>query len=137
MSIYNENFFNEIDMTEAEFDKQAAKVTVKGYRLTYEEKQAVMYYIAMNWIENTNEAKEEIVLRQREDKAKWEQTKKNIKKMAKAAEDYAVKEIGWNRKEFKNTYNMYRILLGNLEVTLDYWEAYGEKGGAYYFRTYV
>ena len=86
---------------------------------------------------NNEEEKKHSIEFGRKLQAEFEQEIKNLKKMAKDAENYAVKEIGWNRKDFKETYDMFEILKDDMETALDYWNAYGENAGKYYLRTYV
>ena len=119
------------------FDKEAKKVTVKGYRLSFEEKQALLFEIKMGFTKNNHEALEKSLLFERRLKAEFEQDMKDLKKMAKDAEDYAVKVVGWDRKDFKETYNMFEILKDDFETALSYYAAYGERAGGYYLRTYV
>ena len=125
-------------MTEKQAINEARKIKVKGLRLTENEKMDLLFEakeFGLN-LNNEDEKRHSIEV-SRKLEAEFEQEMKNLKKMSKDAEDYAVKEIGWNRKDFKETYNMFEILKGNMETALDYYAAYGEKAGEYYLRTYV
>ena len=138
----NKYFKNELyekwNMTEEQAIKEARKITIKGLRLTEQEKMGLLFEAKefdLN-LNNEDEKRHSIEV-SRKLEAEFEQEMNNLKKMAKDAENYAVKEIGWNRKDFKETYDMFEILKGNMETALDYYEAYGEKAGEYYLRTYV
>ena len=138
----NKYFKNELyekwNMTEEQAIAEARKITIKGLRLTESEKMNLLFEAKEFGLNlNNEEEKRHSIEFERKIYAEIEQDDKNLKKMAKDAENYAVKVIGWNRKDFKATYNMYEILKGNMETALDYWEAYGERAGEYYLRTYV
>lgn len=138
----NKYFKNELyekwNMTEEQAIKEARKIKVEGLRLTELEKMSLLFEAKEFGLNLNNEdEKRHSIEFGRKLEAEFEQEMNNLKKMAKDAENYAVKEIGWNRKDFKETYDMFEILKGNMETALDYYEAYGEKAGEYYLRTYV
>ena len=138
----NKYFKNELykkwNMTEEQAIKEARKIKVEGLRLTEQEKMNLLFEAKEFGLNLNNEdEKRHSIEFERKLYAEFEQEDKNLKKMAKDAENYAVKVIGWNRKDFKATYDMYEILKGNMETALSYYEAYGEKAGEYYLRTYV
>lgn len=138
----NKYFKNELyekwNMTEEQAIKEARKIKVEGLRLTEQEKMNLLFEAKEFGLNLNNEdEKRHSIEFERKLYAEFEQDDKNLKQMAKDAENYAVKVIGWNRKDFKETYNMYEILKSNIETALSYWEAYGERAGEYYLRTYV
>lgn len=135
---FKKELYEKWQMTEKQAINEARKIKVKGLRLTENEKMDLLFEakeFGLN-LNNEDEKRHSIEV-SRKLEAEFEQEMKNLKKMSKDAEDYAVKEIGWNRKDFKETYNMFEILKGNMETALDYYAAYGEKAGEYYLRTYV
>ena len=48
-----------------EFDVESRKITVKGYRLSKDEKDSLCFYIFMGMIENTQSGKEKMLLFER------------------------------------------------------------------------
>ena len=42
--MYNKETLNKWNMTQDECDKAVRKITVKGYRLTYEEKEELLFF---------------------------------------------------------------------------------------------
>lgn len=135
---YKQSIYDKWNMTEEEAIAEAKKITIKGLRLTIDEKMGLIFESKeFDLSLDDEDAMKESILFSRKLQADFEQEMKNLKKMAKQAENYAVKVIGWNRKDFKETYDMYEILKDDMCNALDYWEAYGEKAGELYLKTYV
>lgn len=135
---YKNELYEKWNMTEEQAIAEARKIKVEGLRLTEEEKMGLLFEAKeFNLNLNNEEEKKHSIEFGRKLQDEFEQEIKNLKKMAKDAENYAVKEIGWNRKDFKETYDMFEILKDDMETALDYWNAYGENAGKYYLRTYV
>ena len=135
---YKQSVYDRWNMTEEQALKEAKKIKATGFRLSLNEKMFLLFEAKEFGLDLTDEeAKIKEIKSWRELDEEVKQDDKNIKKMAKNAEDYAVKVVGWNRREFKSIYNMYETLKGDYERALDYWDAYGENGGKYYFQTYV
>ena len=138
----NKYFKNELyekwNISETEAIAQARKITIKGLRLTETEKMGLLFESKeFDLSLDDEDAMRKSVLFGRKLEDEFQQDMKNLKKMSKDAENYAVKVIGWNRKDFKETYDMYEILKDDMSNALDYWEAYGERAGELYLTTYV
>lgn len=135
---YKQSVYDKWNMTEEQAIAEARKITIKGLRLTIDEKMSLIFESKeFDLSLDDEDAMKESILFSRKLQADFEQEMKNLKKMAKQAENYAVKVIGWNRKDFKETYDMYEILKDDMCNALDYWEAYGERAGELYLKTYV
>lgn len=135
---YKQEVYDKWNMTEEQVIVEARKITIKGLRLTIDEKMGLIFESKEFDLDlNDEKAMEKSILFSRKLTEEFKQDMKNLKKMAKDAENYAVKVIGWNRKSFKETYDMYEILKDDMENALDYWEAYGERAGELYLTTYV
>lgn len=135
---YKQSVYDKWNMTEEQAIAEARKITIKGLRLTIDEKMGLIFESKeFDLSLDDEDAMKESILFSRKLQADFEQEMKNLKKMAKQAENYAVKVIGWNRKDFKETYDMYEILKDDMCNALDYWEAYGERAGELYLKTYV
>lgn len=135
---YKQSIYDKWNMTEEQAIAEARKITIKGLRLTIDEKMSLIFESKeFDLSLDDEDAMKESILFSRKLQADFEQEMKNLKKMAKQAENYAVKVIGWNRKDFKETYDMYEILKDDMCNALDYWEAYGERAGELYLKTYV
>lgn len=135
---YKQSVYDKWNMTEEQAIAEARKITIKGLRLTIDEKMGLIFESKeFDLSLDDEDAMKESILFSRKLQADFEQEMKNLKKMSKDAENYAVKVIGWNRKDFKETYDMYEILKDDMCNALDYWEAYGERAGELYLKTYV
>ena len=135
---YKQSVYDKWNMTEEEVIAEARKITIGGLRLTIDEKMGLIFESKEFDLDlNDEDAMKKSVLFSRKLEAEFQQEMKNLKKMSKDAENYAVKVIGWNRKDFKETYDMYEILKDDMCNALDYWEAYGERAGELYLKTYV
>lgn len=135
---YKQSVYDKWNMTEEQAIAEARKITIKGLRLTIDEKMGLIFESKeFDLSLDDEDAMKESILFSRKLQADFEQDMKNLKKMSKDAENYAVKVIGWNRKDFKETYDMYEILKDDMCNALDYWEAYGERAGELYLKTYV
>lgn len=135
---YKQSVYDKWNMTEEQAIAEARKITIKGLRLTIDEKMSLIFESKeFDLSLDDEDAMKESILFSRKLQADFEQDMKNLKKMSKDAENYAVKVIGWNRKDFKETYDMYEILKDDMCNALDYWEAYGERAGELYLKTYV
>lgn len=135
---YKNELYEKWNTTEEQVIAEARKITIKGLRLTIDEKMGLIFESKeFDLSLDDEDAMKESILFSRKLQADFEQEMKNLKKMSKDAENYAVKVIGWNRKDFKETYDMYEILKDDMCNALDYWEAYGERAGELYLKTYV
>lgn len=135
---YKQEVYDRWNMTEEQVIEEARKITIKGLRLTIDEKMGLIFESKEFDLDlNDEKSMEKSILFGRKLNEEFKQDMKNLKKMAKDAENYAVKVIGWNRKDFKETYDMYEILKDDMENALDYWGAYGERAGELYLTTYV
>lgn len=138
----NKYFKNELyekwNMTEEQVIKEARKIRIGGLRLTEQEKMGLLFESKeFDLSLDDEDAMKESILFSREIEAECKEDMKNLKKMAKDAENYAVKVIGWDRKDFTETYDMYEILKNDMCNALDYYESYGERAGEFYLTTYV
>lgn len=135
---YKNELYEKWNTTEEQAIKEARKITIDGLRLTIDEKMGLLFESKeFDLSLDDEDAMKKSILFSRKLENEFKQEMKNLKKMAKQAENYAVKVIGWNRKDFKETYDMYEILKDDMENALDYWEAYGERAGELYLKTYV
>lgn len=135
---YKQSVYDKWNMTEEQAIEEARKITIKGLRLTINEKMGLLFESKeFDLSLDDEDAMKKSILFGRKLENEFQQDMKNLKKMAKDAENYAVKVIGWNRKDFKETYDMYEILKDDMCNALDYWEAYGERAGELYLTTYV
>lgn len=135
---YKNELYEKWNTTEEQVIKEARKITIDGLRLTIDEKMGLLFESKeFDLSLDDEDAMKKSILFSRKLENEFKQEMKNLKKMAKQAENYAVKVIGWNRKDFKETYDMYEILKDDMENALDYWEAYGERAGELYLKTYV
>jgi hypothetical protein len=135
---YKQSVYDKWNMTEEQAIEEARKITIKGLRLTINEKMGLLFESKeFDLSLDDEDGMKKSILFGRKLENEFQQDMKNLKKMAKDAENYAVKVIGWNRKDFKETYDMYEILKDDMSNALDYWEAYGERAGELYLTTYV
>lgn len=135
---YKQEVYEKWNTTEEQAIEEARKITIKGLRLTINEKMGLLFESKeFDLSLDDEDAMKKSILFGRKLENEFQQDMKNLKKMAKDAENYAVKVIGWNRKDFKETYDMYEILKDDMSNALDYWEAYGERAGELYLTTYV
>lgn len=135
---YKQSVYDKWNMTEEEAIAEAKQIRITGLRLTINEKMGLLFESKeFDLSLNDEDAMKKSILFGRKLENEFQQDMKNLKKMAKDAENYAVKVIGWNRKDFKETYDMYEILKDDMSNALDYWEAYGERAGELYLTTYV
>lgn len=135
---YKQSVYDKWNMTEEEAIAEAKQIRITGLRLTIDEKMGLIFESKeFDLSLDDEDAMKESILFSRKLQADFEQDMKNLKKMSKDAENYAVKVIGWNRKDFKETYDMYEILKDDMCNALDYYEAYGERAGELYLKTYV
>lgn len=135
---YKQEVYEKWNTTEEQAIAEARKITIKGLRLTINEKMGLLFESKeFDLSLDDEDAMKKSILFGRKLENEFQQDMKNLKKMAKDAENYAVKVIGWNRKDFKETYDMYEILKDDMSNALDYWEAYGERAGELYLTTYV
>ena len=135
---YKNELYEKWNTTEEQVIKEARKITIDGLRLTIDEKMGLLFESKeFDLSLDDEDAMKKSILFSRKLENEFKQEMKNLKKMAKQAENYAVKVIGWNIKDFKETYDMYEILKDDMENALDYWEAYGERAGELYLKTYV
>lgn len=135
---YKQSVYDKWNMTEEEAIAEAKQIRITGLRLTINEKMGLLFESKeFDLSLDDEDAMKKSILFGRKLENEFQQDMKNLKKMAKDAENYAVKVIGWNRKDFKETYDMYEILKDDMSNALDYWEAYGERAGELYLTTYV
>lgn len=135
---YKQSVYDKWNMTEEEAIAEAKQIRITGLRLTIDEKMGLLFESKeFDLSLDDEDAMKKSILFGRKLENEFQQDMKNLKKMAKDAENYAVKVIGWNRKDFKETYDMYEILKDDMSNALDYWEAYGERAGELYLTTYV
>ena len=135
---YKQSVYDKWNMTEEQAIVEAKQIRITGLRLTIDEKMGLLFESKEFDLSLDNEdAMKKSILFSRKLENEFQQEMKNLKKMSKDAENYAVKVIGWNRKDFKETYDMYEILKDDMCNALDYWEAYGERAGELYLKTYV
>lgn len=135
---YKQSVYDKWNMTEEEAIAEAKQIRITGLRLTINEKMGLFFESKeFDLSLDDEDAMKKSILFGRKLENEFQQDMKNLKKMAKDAENYAVKVIGWNRKDFKETYDMYEILKDDMSNALDYWEAYGERAGELYLTTYV
>lgn len=135
---YKQSVYDKWNMTEEEAIAEAKQIRITGLRLTIDEKMGLIFESKeFDLSLDDEDAMKKSILFGRKLENEFQQDMKNLKKMAKDAENYAVKVIGWNRKDFKETYDMYEILKDDMSNALDYWEAYGERAGELYLTTYV
>ena len=135
---YKQSVYDKWNMTEEEAIAEAKQIRITGLRLTINEKMGLFFESKeFDLSLDDEDAMKKSILFSRKLENEFQQDMKNLKKMAKDAENYAVKIIGWNRKDFKETYDMYEILKDDMSNALDYWEAYGERAGELYLTTYV
>ena len=135
---YKQSVYDKWNMTEEEAIVEAKQIRITGLRLTINEKMGLFFESKeFDLSLDDEDAMKKSILFGRKLENEFQQDMKNLKKMAKDAENYAVKVIGWNRKDFKETYDMYEILKDDMCNALDYWEAYGERAGELYLTTYV
>ena len=135
---YKQSVYDKWNMTEEEVIAEAKQIRITGLRLTIDEKMGLIFESKeFDLSLDDEDAMKKSILFSRKLENEFQQEMKNLKKMSKDAENYAVKVIGWNRKDFKETYNMFEILKDDMCNALDYWEAYGERAGELYLKTYV
>ena len=135
---YKQSVYDKWNMTEEEAIAEAKQIRITGLRLTIDEKMGLLFESKeFDLSLDDEDVMKKSILFSRKLENEFQQDMKNLKKMAKDAENYAVKIIGWNRKDFKETYDMYEILKDDMSNALDYWEAYGERAGELYLTTYV
>lgn len=135
---YKQSVYDKWNMTEEQVIAEAKQIRITGLRLTIDEKMGLIFESKeFDLSLDDEDAMKKSILFGRKLENEFQQDMKNLKKMAKDAENYAVKVIGWNRKDFKETYDMYEILKDDMSNALDYWEAYGERAGELYLTTYV
>ena len=135
---YKQSVYDKWNMTEEEAIAEAKQIRITGLRLTIDEKMGLLFESKeFDLSLDDEDAMKKSILFSRKLENEFQQEMKNLKKMAKDAENYAVREIGWNKKDFKETYNMFEILKDDMCNALDYWEAYGERAGELYLKTYV
>lgn len=135
---YKQSVYDKWNMTEEEVIAEAKQIRITGLRLTIDEKMGLIFESKeFDLSLDDEDAMKKSILFSRKLENEFQQEMKNLKKMSKDAENYAVKVIGWNRKDFKETYDMFEILKDDMCNALDYWEAYGERAGELYLKTYV
>ena len=94
---FKEEIYIKWNMTEEQAIAEAKKITIKGLRLSMDEKMGLLFESKEFNLDLNNEYdKRHSIEFSRKLQAEFEQSMKNLKKMAKDAENYAVKEIGWN-----------------------------------------
>ena len=108
--MYNKETLNKWNMTEDECDKAVRKITVKGYRLTYEEKEELLFFFEEGMIARDDvDAQIKHIEFSRELAREFEEDKKLVKEFVKE----------WRRLERK--YDMFEHEDKTLDELVQMW----------------